>query len=95
MGLVDFKGFSLQLRAIGFFYCRLGFVTRRHLHESESLGFSGKPVLDDIDGLNLSKTLKDTSEIILGNVLCQIAYIDIHAALLIPFGLGSFSTIFS
>jgi len=92
MGLIDLEGFSLQLRAIGSFYCRFGFVVRGHLHEPESLRFAGKPVLDDIDRLYLAKTLKDSSQIIIGNVFCQIAYIDIHAALLIPFGLGSFSS---
>jgi hypothetical protein len=77
---------SFQLFAVKAGDRGLGFSFGRHLHESESSRYAAEFVRDDFGGCDLPKGFKSLSQTFFGNLVCQIAYVDIHSdSLLISF----------
>src|SRR5262249_42007022 len=54
----------------------------RHLEEAEALGLAGDPVLDDGAGGHLAELLERLPELVLGESVREVAYVEVHPCLL-------------
>lgn len=81
LGLVDRDVATLHIRAIEALDRRIGLSVVAHFDEAEALGLAGKLVGNEVHLLDLPKLGEGFAQIRIGDVVREVAYIDVHIGL--------------